>query len=71
MNLDFKGYLFLSVSMCELARVCVFVLFIYTISVSIIYVSREEISVTASNQQIYEFYKRVIFEKKTSWEVNF
>ena len=37
--------------------VCMCVLFIYTISISIIYVSQEEPSLIASNQQIYDFYK--------------
>ena len=36
--------------------VCVCVLFIYTISIRIIYVSQEEISLIDSNQQIYDFY---------------
>ena len=44
--------------------VCMCVLFIYTISISIIYVSQEEPSLIASNQQIYDFYKWIIFEKK-------
>ena len=53
----FKCYLSLSVWwMC--------VLFIYTISISIIYVSQEETSFIASNQQISGFYKSMIFEKK-------
>ena len=39
------------------------VLFIYTISISIICVSKDELSLAASNQQIYDFYKW-IFEKK-------
>ena len=41
------------------------VLFIYTISISINCVSLEEISLIASNEQIYTFYKWVIFWKKT------
>ena len=43
---------------------CVCVLFIYTIFVSIICVLWEEPSLIASNQQIYDFYKRIIFENK-------
>ena len=43
---------------------CVCVLFIYTISISIIRVSWEESSLVTSNQQIYDFYKWIIFEKK-------
>ena len=39
-------------------------LFIYTISISIICVSQEEPSLIAPNQQIYDFYKWVSFEKK-------
>ena len=37
--------------------VCVCFLFIYTISISIICLSLEELSLIASNQQIYDFYK--------------
>ena len=40
------------------------VLFIYTISISITCVSQEEPSLIASNQKIYDFCKRIIFEKK-------
>ena len=43
---------------------CVCVLLIYTISVSIICVSQEEPSPIASDQQMYDFYKWIIFEKK-------
>ena len=47
---------------------CLCVLFIYTISigisVSIICVSKKDVSLIASNQQICDFYKSVIFEKK-------
>ena len=43
---------------------CVRVLFIYTISISIICVSQEKPSLIVSNQQIYDFYKYIIFEKK-------
>ena len=46
----FQCYLSLSVW-------CVRVLFIYTISISIICVSKDELSLAASNQQIYDFYK--------------
>ena len=49
-------------------RVFVYVLFGYTISIgtsaSIICVSQEDLSVIASNQNICDFYERVIFEKK-------
>ena len=55
----FQCYLSLSV-WC----VCLCVLFIYTISISIICVSQEEPSLIASNQQINDFYKWIIFEKK-------
>ena len=41
-------------SFCEYL-VCVCVLFIYTISISILCVSREEFSFIKSNQQIYDF----------------
>ena len=43
--------------------VYVFVLFIYTISISIC-VSQEEPSLTGFNQQIYDFYRGIVFEKK-------
>ena len=39
-------------------------LFIYTIFISIICVSHEELSLISSKQQIYGFYKCIIFEKK-------
>ena len=39
-------------------------LFTYTISISIICVSQEEPSLIMSNQQIYDFYKWIIFEMK-------
>ena len=45
--------------------VCVCVFFIYTIYISIIYVAQEERSLIASNQQISDFYKWIIFEKKS------
>ena len=53
--------------MCVYVCVCVYVLLTYTISISIIdlCVSQEEPSLIASNQRIYEFYKWIIFEKKT------
>ena len=54
----FQGYL--SLVVC-----CVCVLFIYTIFISIICVSQEELSLTAYNQLIYDFYTWVIFVKKT------
>ena len=59
----FQCYLFLNVLVC--LRVCI--LFICTISISIFCVSQEELSLIASNQQIYDFYKWVIFEKKIHW----
>ena len=43
-------------------RLCV--LFIYTISISIICVSQEEPSLIACNQQICDFYNWIIFDKK-------
>ena len=46
----FQCYLSLSVW-------CVCVLFIYAISISIIYVSQKELILTASNEQIYNFFK--------------
>ena len=52
------------VCVCVCVYVCVCVLFIYTISISIISVSQEEPSLIASNQQIHDFYKQIIFEKK-------
>ena len=50
---------FLSLGVC-----CVCVLFIYATSTSIICVWQEELSFIASNQQIYDLHKWVIFEKK-------
>ena len=44
--------------------VCICVLFIYTTSISIICVSQEEPCLIASNQQIHDFYKWIIFGKK-------
>ena len=44
------------------------VLLIYTISISIICVSQEEPSLIASNQQIYDFEKWIIYEKKRHGE---
>ena len=43
---------------------CMCVLFIYTISISIICASLEEPSLIASNQQIYDCYNWIIFQKK-------
>ena len=40
----------------------VYVLFIYTISISILCVSQEELGLTESNQLICDLYKGVIFE---------
>ena len=60
----FKYYLSVSVwrvYVCMGVFVC---LFIYTISISIFCVSQEEPILVASNQQIYDFYERIIFEKK-------
>ena len=45
---------------CVCVRACV--LFIYTISISTNCISQEEFSFVASNQQIYNFYKSVIFD---------
>lgn len=45
-------------------HVWVCVLFIYTIFISFICVSLEEAIYIASHQQIYDFYKRIIFEEK-------
>ena len=47
------------------------VLFIYTISIGIICVSQEECSPTGSNQQIHDFYKKVIFESTFLISVNY
>ena len=44
--------------------VCACDLFIYTIFISIICVSKNELSLIASNKQIYHFYKGITFEKK-------
>ena len=44
---------------------CECVLFISTISNSILCISRKELGLTESNQQICDFYKRVIFEKQS------
>ena len=58
----------LKVCVCVCVCVCVFVfvcvLFIYTISISIICVLQKEPSLVASNQQIYDFFKWIIFEKR-------
>ena len=59
----FQFYLSLSV-WCVCLCVCVCVLFIYTISISIPCISWEELSLMESNQQIYDFYKWVVFEKQ-------
>ena len=48
-------------SFSELRVVCV--LRIYIMSISILFVSCEELRLTESNQQICDFYKLVIFEK--------
>ena len=55
----------LSFSKC-LVIVCVSVcvLFFYTISITIICVLQKALGLAASNQQIYDFYNWVIFEKK-------
>ena len=53
---------FLILSFSEWVVVCV--LLIYTISLTILCVSWEEFSLIESNQQIYDFYKSVIFEKQ-------
>ena len=47
---------------CVCVCVCACVLFIYTISISTNCISQEEFSFIASNQQIYDFYKSVIFD---------
>ena len=57
--------------MCVCVCVCVCVVFIYTISISIICVSQEEHSLIVPNQQIYDFYKWIIFEEKDIVESNF
>ena len=46
---------------------CVGILFTYTISVIILCVSREELSLIESNQHIGDFYQWVIFEKQGPW----
>ena len=56
----------LSFSKC---LVCVF--FVCIIFISVICVSQEELSLIASNVEIYNFYKWVIFKKKRHWKVNF
>ena len=45
-------------------RVCVCVLFVNTISISVFCVSREEVSLIESNQQMYDLRKWVILENK-------
>ena len=56
---------FMCVHVCMCACVCVCVcVFIYTISISIICVSQEEPSLIAYNQQIYHFYKSIIWKRK-------
>ena len=51
----------------------VWVFLIYTISNSILCVLQEELRLIESNQQIYDFYKKVIFEKQifVNLKVNF
>ena len=44
--------------MLSFSECLVCVLFTYTISISITYVSQEQPILIASNQQIYDFYKR-------------
>ena len=60
----FQCYLSLSVW-------CMYVLFIHTIFISVICVSQEELSLIASNEQMYDFCKWLIFKKKRHWKVNF
>ena len=54
--------------------VCVCVLFIYTISISILCVSREELSLIKSNQQTCDFYKwairKYLISANNSFSVN-
>ena len=42
-------------------------LLIYTIFISILYVSLEGLGLIESYQQIYDFYKPVTFEKQRHW----
>ena len=51
--------------------VCVCVLFIYTISISIICASQEELSLIPPNQQIWLLQVNNFWKEKTLWEVNF
>ena len=51
------------VCVCVCVYVCVSYV-IYTNSISFICVSKEEPSLITSNQQIYSFYKWIIFQKK-------
>ena len=51
--------------------VCVCVLCIYTISISTVFVSREDLTLIESNQQIYDFCRRVIYKAKGIVEIKF
>ena len=56
--------MYVCVSFCVCVCLSVCALFIYVNSIIILCVSREERSLTESNQQIYDFYKSVIFENQ-------
>ena len=61
----FQCYSSLSIwCVCVCVCVCECVVFICTSCISIICVSQEEPSLIASNQQICDFYKWIIFKKK-------
>ena len=46
-----------------LSKCLMYFLFIYTISISIICVSQEELNLIASNEQIYDFYNRAFLKR--------
>ena len=54
-------YLSMSVCVCACVRACVRVCVLFIHTISIICVLKEELSITACNQQIYDFYKREFF----------
>ena len=50
------------ISILTLPSVCMCALFIYTISISIVFASQEVLTPIESNQQVHDFAKWVIFQ---------